>query len=56
MASIEYGLVSISSDWYLTLSGVDYNRDDGLLTWWQREAPYEANEIIKGVNGIPNVR
>lgn len=56
VASIEYGLISISSDWYLTLSGVDYNRDDGLLTWWQREAPCETNEIIKGVNGVPNVR
>ena len=57
VASIHYELITVSDDWLIDLFEFDHSReDDGLLTWWQHEAPYETNEIIKGVNGIPNVR
>lgn len=57
VADINYEQIRADDCWLLDLVTIPDRSEWGhLLTWWQHLAPYEVNEIIKGVNAISNAR
>lgn len=57
VADIHHEAIKASDDWFVdTVAIKDRSEYSGLLLWWQRLAPYEVNEIIKGINAIPKAR
>lgn len=57
VADIHCEQIKTDACWLLDLVAIPERSEwEHLLTWWQKLAPYEVNEIIKGVNAIPNAR
>ena len=52
VAGFHYSLISVSDIWTIELFDFKSEDFEGKREDWQREAPYEVNEIIKAVNAI----
>lgn len=56
IAVLHRDLIQVDKHWMVTL--FEYNPEDykDKMYEWQREAPNEANEILKAINAIPKPR
>ncbi|MGT2828917.1 hypothetical protein [Streptococcus hillyeri] len=52
VAGFHYSLISVSDVWTVELFDFKPEEFEMMRHDWQREAPYEVNEIIKAINAI----
>ena len=56
VAVLHCDLIQVDKDWMVTLFEYDPGDYKDRIYEWQREAPSEANEILKAINEIPKPR
>ncbi|HFI0337605.1 TPA: DUF1492 domain-containing protein [Streptococcus suis] len=56
VAVLKRDLIQVEKDWTVKLFEFDPEDYKGRIHTWQREAPYEANEILKAINAIQTPR
>ena len=56
VAVLHCDLIQVDKDWMVSLFEYDPGDYKDRIYEWQREAPSEANEILKAINEIPKPR